>query len=147
MSSSCAEIIYSCALLQQVVGSTVSPSLWQISSTPSSGTTPLKRHPTFFHSSACSAYSMLTDIRTFSPVAPIKLFYLSPTSPSTFCPSLLLLYVHKSLPNFSTKTHCCIYTFGSSGSHLLSAVSFSSAMKRTKKKGVESNKKQKVSLK
>lgn len=145
VSSSCAEVIYSCSLLQQVVGSTVSPSLWQISETSSSGTILLKCHPTSFHSSACSVFSVLTDVRTFYPVAAIKL-YLSPTSPSTFCPSLLLSHVHKSLPNFSTKTHCCIYTFRSSGSHLLSAISFSSAMKRTKKK-VWKVIKSKVSLK
>lgn len=77
----------------------------------------------------------------FPPAAPIKLFYLPPTSPSTFCPSLLLSHIHKSLPNFSSETHCYtyVYTFRLSGSHFLSAVSLSH--EEDQKKGVESNKK------
>lgn len=133
--SSWTEVSYSCSLLQQVVGSTVSHSLWQISKAPPLGPTPPKHHPLLPILLLALYFPWLPIFVLFPPVAPIKLFYLSPASPSTFHPSLLLSHISDFLlPNFSSKTHCCIHTFRSSGSHVLSAVSFPSATKRTKKK-------------
>lgn len=134
--SSCTEVIYSCSLLQQVFRSTVSHSLWQISETPPSGTTPPKHHPTSFHSSACFVFSMLTNFHTFSSSCTNKTFL----SPSYLTINLLpfppsFTHIHKSLPNFSSKTHFCIYTFRSSGSHFLSAVSLSHEEDQKKKCG------------
>lgn len=150
--SSCTEVICSCSLMQQVVGSTISHSLWQISKTPISGTTTPKHQPTSFHSSACPVFAMLTDFCAFSSCCTNKtilsLSYLTinllPFPPSfTHTQISSKLFKQGTLLYFYFQIFWQLFTL----CHIYSLPSPFLQPRRRQKKGVKNYRKEKVSLK